>query len=50
MEPDAGILFLLPTAFVFMLVAIYHRSRKNAEREADWEKNKDKYKYKGYRH
>ena len=46
MEPDAGILFLLPTAFVFVLVAIYHRSRKKAEREADWEKNK----YKGYRH
>ena len=44
------ILFLLPTVFVLFLVAAYHRSRNQAEREVDWEKNKDKYKYKGYRY
>jgi hypothetical protein len=44
------IVFLLPTAFVFVLIAIYHHGRKQAAREVEWEKNKDKYKYKGYRY
>ena len=44
------IVFLLPTVFVLALVAVYHRSRRNTEREVDWENNKDKYKYKGYRY
>jgi len=44
------IVFLLPTAFVLFLIAVYHQSRKKIEQEVDWEKNKDKYKYKGYRY
>ena len=32
------------------MIALYNKGRKNIEREVDWEKNKDKYKYKGYRH
>ena len=43
------IIFLLPTVFVLFLIAVYYQSRKIVEREVDWEKNKDKYKYKGYR-
>ena len=44
------IVFLLPTVFVLFLIAVYYRSRKKVEREVAWEKNKDKYKYKGYRY
>jgi len=44
------IVFLLPTVFVLFLVAVYQRSRRHAERQIEWEKNKDKYKYKGYRY
>ena len=44
------IVFLLPTVFVLFLVAAYHRNRKQAEQEVDWEKNKDKYKYKDWRY
>ena len=44
------IVFLLPAVFVFALVAVYHRGLRKAEREVDWEKNKDKYKYKDWRY
>jgi len=44
------IVFLLPTVFVLVLIAVYHLSRRKIEQEVDWEKNKDKYKYKGYRY
>jgi large-conductance mechanosensitive channel len=37
------IVFLLPTVFVFAMIALYNKGRKNIEREVDWEKNKDKY-------
>ena len=43
------IVFLLPTVFVFAMIALYYHGRRKMEREVDWEKNKDKYKYKGYR-
>jgi len=43
------IVFLLPTVFVLVLIAVYRIHRK-MEQEVDWEKNKDKYKYKGYRY
>ena len=44
------IVFLLPTVFVLVLIAVYHRIHRKMEQEVDWEKNKDKYKYKGYRY
>jgi len=47
---DVELLFLLPAVFVLFLIATYHRSRKKAEQEVDWEKNKDKYKYKDWRY
>ena len=44
------LVFLLPVVFILFLVAVYHRSRKHAARQVEWDKNKDKYKYKGYRY
>ena len=44
------IVFLLPTVFVLVLIAVYCRIGRKMEQEVDWEKNKDKYKYKGYRY
>ena len=44
------IVFLLPTVFVLALIAGYHRMRKTEDCNVDWEKNKDKYKYKDWRY
>ena len=44
------ILFLLPTVFVLGIAAMYHRNRAKTEREVEWKKNKDKYKYKNWRY
>lgn len=44
------IIFLLPTLFVLLLVAVYNRNRKQAERDVEWKNNKDKYKYKDWRY
>jgi hypothetical protein len=44
------IVFLLPTVFVLVLIAVYHRLQKQDERNVEWDRNKDKYKYKGYRY
>lgn len=43
-------LFLLPTIAVLFLAALYHRNRRRAERQVEWEKNKDNYKYKDWRY
>ena len=41
--------FILPVVFVVVLIAIYRKMCKKKLEELDWDKNKDKYKYKGYR-
>ena len=41
--------FILPIIFVLVVVATYRKIRKKKLEELEWEKNKDKYKYKGYR-
>jgi len=43
-------LFILPGLFVLALVAAYHKSRKVAERNAKWEKEKNKYRYRDNRY
>ena len=50
MEPNVELLFLLPTVFVLFLIAVYRQIRKQDDREVEWKKDKDKYKYKGYRY
>jgi len=44
------IIFLLPTVFVLALIALYLKIGKREDCNVDWENNKDKYKYKGYRY
>ena len=41
--------FILPAVFVVVVIAIYRKMHKKKLEELDWDKNKDKYEYKGYR-
>tara|TARA_Y100001951_G_scaffold39783_1_gene31435 strand:- start:561 stop:713 length:153 start_codon:yes stop_codon:yes gene_type:complete len=48
-EPDPTILLSIPIG-AFLGILAYRKFAERQKREAEWEKNKDKYKYKNWRY
>tara|TARA_R110000824_G_scaffold41772_1_gene123934 strand:+ start:289 stop:435 length:147 start_codon:yes stop_codon:yes gene_type:complete len=48
METEPTLLLSIPVG-IFLGIWAFRKFQEKKQREAEWEKNKDKYKYKGYR-